>query len=90
MGAPEAYVFRVQDGRLVEVLLAPTPFDEWDFEIAGPPEGWAEILAPAPKPFYQDVALAILRHGFSLGGDVESFFAYHAALRRVLEVMRRS
>jgi hypothetical protein len=41
-----------------------------------------------PPPFYQDVASAVLRHGFTLGGDVESFFAYHGALRRVIDVMR--
>ena len=90
MGADEAYVFRVRDGRLVDVNLAPTPYDAWDFAISGPAEGWAEILAPVPRPFYQDVASALLRHGFDLGGDVESYFAYHAALRRVVDVMRRS
>ena len=89
MGAEEAYVFRVRDGRLVDVNLAPTVFDAWDFAIDGPADGWREILAREPKPFYQDVASAILRHGFTLGGDVESFFAYHGALRRVLDVLRR-
>jgi hypothetical protein len=89
MGAEEAYVFRVRDGRLVDVNLAPTVFDAWDFEVAGPADGWREVLAREPRPFYQDVASAILRHGFTLGGDVESFFAYHAALRRVLDVLRR-
>jgi hypothetical protein len=90
MGAAEAYVFRVRDGRLVDVNLAPTSFDAWDFEVAGPAEGWAELFAPVPKPFYQDVASALLRHGFTLGGDVESFFAYHAALRRMIDLMRRT
>lgn len=89
MGAEEAYVFRVRDGRLVDVNLAPTVFDAWDFEVAGPADGWREVLSREPRPFYQDVASAILRHGFTLGGDVESFFAYHAALRRVLDVLRR-
>ncbi len=90
MGPEEAYVFRVRDGRLVDVNLAPTHFDAWDFEVSGPADGWREIFAPEPRPFYQDVASALLRHGFVLGGDVESFFAYHAALRRVVDVMRRA
>jgi hypothetical protein len=89
MGAEEAYLFRVRDGEMVGVNPAPTVFDAWDFEVGGPSEGWAEILARVPRPFYQDVASAIFRHGFTLGGDVESFFAYHAALRRVIEVMRQ-
>jgi hypothetical protein len=90
MGASEAYLFRVRDGEIVAVDRAPTVWDAWDFEVSGPADGWAEILARVPKPFYQDVASAVFRHGFTLGGDVESFFAYHAALRRVVDVMRRA
>jgi hypothetical protein len=71
------------------VNLQPTIFDAWDFEVAGPQDGWKEIFAETPRPFYQDVASALFRHGFTLGGDVESFFAYHAALRRVIAVLRR-
>jgi hypothetical protein len=90
LGAEEAYVFRVRDGRLVDVNVEPTQFDAWDFEVSGPADGWREIFAKEPKPFYQDVASALLRHGFVLGGDVETFFAYHAALRRVVDIMRQS
>lgn len=90
IGADEAYLFRVRDGEIVHVNRQPTPFDAWDFEIAGPRDGWAEIFARTPRPFYQDVASALFRHGFTLGGDVESFFAYHAALRRVIDVIRRA
>lgn len=88
MGAEEAYVFRVRDGQIVHLNVRPTVFDAWDFEISGPKEGWTEILAKVPRPFYQDPASAVFRHGFTLGGDVESFFAYHGALRRVIAAMR--
>jgi hypothetical protein len=90
MGPEEAYIFRMRDGELVQVNRQPTVFEAWDFELAGPKEGWAEILARFPRPFYQDVASAVFRHGFTLGGDVESFFAYHAALRRVVAVLREA
>jgi hypothetical protein len=89
MGPEEAYLFRVRDGELMNVNLQPTVFDAWDFEVAGPRDGWNEIFAETPRPFYQDVASALFRHGFTLGGDVESFFAYHAALRRVIAALRR-
>jgi len=88
MGADEAYIFRVRDGQVVHLNRQPTVFDAWDFEIGGPKEGWAEILAKVPRPFYQDPASAVFRHGFTLGGDIESFFAYHPALRRVIAVLR--
>jgi hypothetical protein len=90
LGAEEAYVFRVRDGQIGEVNRQPTVFDEWDFEISGPAEGWQQILSPTPPPFYQDVASAILRHGFTLGGDVATFFAHHAALRRVIDLLRHT
>jgi len=89
MGADEAYLFRVRDGELAGMSRQPTIFDAYDFEVAGPKDGWAEMLTPVPRPFYQDVASALFRHGFTLGGDVESFFAYHAALRRVIAVLRQ-
>jgi hypothetical protein len=88
MGGDEAYVFRVRDGRIVDLNRRPTVFDAWDFEIGGPTDGWTEVLARVPRPFYQDPASAVFRHGFTLGGDVESFFAYHAALRRVISALR--
>jgi hypothetical protein len=90
MGGSEAYLFRVRDGEIAAVNRAPTVWDAWDFEVSGPADGWKEIFARVPKPFYQDVAAAIFRQGFTLGGDVESFFAYHAALRRVIDVIRRA
>ena len=90
MGPDEAYVFRIHDGRVVDVNRQPTPFDAWDFEIGGPADGWKQLLSAVPPPFYQDVASAVLRHGFTLGGDVESFFAYHGALRRAIDVMRHT
>jgi len=90
MGPDEAYVFRIRDGRVVDVNRQPTTFDAWDFEIGGPADGWKQLLSDVPPPFYQDVASAVLRHGFTLGGDVESFFAYHGALRRLIDVMRRT
>lgn len=89
MGDDEAYLFRIRDGDVVGVNLQPTVFDAWDFEVAGPADGWREMLAAVPRPFYQDPFAAVLRHGFRLGGDLESFFAYHAALRRVIDEMRR-
>src|ERR1041384_551303 len=88
MGADEAYLFRVRDGELAGMSRQPTIFAAYDFEGAGPKDGGAEMPAPVPRPCYQDVASALFRHGFTLGGDVESFFAYHAALRRVIAALR--
>ena len=54
------------------------------------PAEWAKLLAPVPPPFYQDVFGASLHHPVSLGGDVETLYAYYPAMRRVLEILREA
>ena len=61
-----------------------------EIRVAGPAEGWSAMLEPVPPPFYQDLFGATLHHGFSLTGDLESAWAYYPALRRLIELMRRS
>lgn len=56
--------------------------------ITAPAEDWARLLEPAPKPFYQDFHAASAHHGFRLGGDVETLWAYYAAVRRTADILR--
>jgi hypothetical protein len=56
--------------------------------ISAPEEDWAELLEPAPRPFYQDFHAASAHHGFRLGGDVETLWAYYAAVRRSADILR--
>ena len=83
-----AYIFSVGDGLIEEVNDDPTVYDAWDLEIGGSYESWLEVVVPEPRPFYQDVFSATLKHDFYVGGDMEMFFAYHPAIRRMVELMR--
>ena len=83
-----ACLVRVREGQIAEIDEAPTPFDAYEIEISGPEEGWRKFLEPSPPPFYQDVFPAVMRHGFTMGGDVESLFAYYPAARRMFELLR--
>jgi len=56
--------------------------------ISAPEEDWAKLLEPAPRPFYQDFHAASAHHGFRLGGDVETLWAYYAAVRRSADILR--
>jgi hypothetical protein len=57
--------------------------------VAGPDEGWAEFLAPVPRPFYQDLlGGCVQHHGFTLAGDVLSLSAYYQASQRLFAIMR--
>lgn len=83
-----AVIVRIADGRIAGVRSDATPFNEWQIEIAAPQEEWHRLLEPVPRPFYHDVFAASVHHGFTIGGDLESFYAYYPAVRRMFELMR--
>ena len=80
----------VERGRVVRVLPRPSMFEPADLVLSADSETWEEILAPVPRPFYLDVFSAAVHHGLSMTGDLESLYAYHPAVRRMLDVMRAS
>jgi hypothetical protein len=81
---------RFEAGRLTGAGPSSAPVGPRDVEIAAAPAEWAKLLAPVPLPFYQDVFGASLHHPVSLGGDVETLYAYYPAIRRVLEILREA
>lgn len=69
-------------------------FERWsggisvDMAIDAPEADWRALLAPVPRPFYQDLYAAAIHHGFQVAGDASHYCAYYPALRRLLELMR--
>jgi hypothetical protein len=52
-------------------------------------DGWAQFLAPVPRPFYQDLlGGCVQHHGFTVGGDMLALSAYYQATQRLFAVMR--
>ena len=52
-------------------------------------DGWAQFLAPMPRPFYQDLlGGCVQHHGFQVAGDILSLSAYYQASTRLFAVMR--
>lgn len=57
--------------------------------IVAPDDGWAQFLAPVPRPFYQDLlGGCVQHHGFQVAGDILSLSAYYQATTRLFAVMR--
>jgi len=57
--------------------------------ISGPDDGWNELLAPVPRPFYQDLlGGCVQHHGFSVAGDILDFHAYYPATQRLFAILR--
>lgn len=78
---------RLRDGEVVTVDTGATPFDTWDFQLAGTDAHWAALLAPVPPPFYQDYYAAMLYHGFRIEGNMKLIMSYYPAIRRTRQVL---
>lgn len=83
----QSMLVRVVDGQVAHVDPTATPFDTWDFQLAGTNEQWANLLAPIPPAFYQDYYAAMLYHGFRIEGDMRGIMAYYPAIRRTRELL---
>ena len=79
----------LHDGRIGAIEPA-QPDATSMIRIAGPRDGWDEMLKPLPRPFYQDLFGAATHHGFTIGGKIEDVGPYYPALRRIIELMRAS
>lgn len=58
--------------------------------IEAPEDDWKKLLEPVPPPYYQDLWGAQVHHGFEIGGDRMTFYAYYRAVGRLLELLRES
>ncbi|MGW5239201.1 hypothetical protein ACWEOW_09750 [Monashia sp. NPDC004114] len=83
----QSLLVTLRDGVVTSVDSLATPFDTWDFQLAGTDEQWANLLAATPPPFYQDYYAAMLYHGFRIEGDMRQIMAYYPAIRRTREVL---
>ena len=84
----ERTALRFAPGQAPRVEPRPGAVGPRDVSISAAPGEWAKLLAAVPAPFYQDVYGAALHHPVSVGGDVETLYAYYPAIRRVLELLR--
>lgn len=80
---------RFRDGGLVEV--SPCRADAaCDLFVRASEEAWRELLAPVPRPYFQDLFAASLVHGVELPEDPLAYAAYYPALRRLLQLLSAS
>ena len=80
---------RFQDGSLVDVAPCESS-DPCDLFVGASEDAWRELLAPVPRPYYQDLAAAQLMHGVRLPQDALAYAAYYPALRRLMQLLAAS
>jgi hypothetical protein len=78
-----------REGRLREIGSC-DPDADCDLHISAPLEDWERLLAPVPRPFYQDLFGAQLHHGVQMNADLLDYAAYYPALRRLVEILREA
>jgi hypothetical protein len=86
---PESRRLCFEEGRLREIGSC-DPDAACDLHISAPLEDWERLLAPVPRPFYQDLLGAQLHHGFQMNADLLDIAAYYPALRRLVEILREA
>ncbi|MBI3249749.1 MAG: hypothetical protein HYZ50_24910 [Deltaproteobacteria bacterium] len=90
MGA-EALLLRIEKGQIAEVLSGHQAFaflTPVNIVVSASADEWQKFLERIPKPFYADLWGAATHHGFKVGGDMESLYAYYPAVRRLFDIMR--
>jgi hypothetical protein len=84
----EPCVVSLSQGQVVSVSSEDPAVGVLPVVIEAPAADWARLLEKKPRPFYQDYHSASAHHGFKLGGDVETLWAYYAAVRRSADILR--
>jgi len=74
-----------QDGKLADI--GGSAGGRHVISVGGTTEQWGALLADRPKPFYQCLQSAAVRHGMTLSSTDETF-AYLPALNRLTTLMR--
>ena len=92
-----AYWISINGGRVAEVkswdevVPATTSWNigQWGapfISISAPAEDWRKACDPVPKPYYHELHAAWRHHDFEVGGDMENFYQYSPAIRRIFHI----
>ena len=85
---PHALRVEIADGQVAS-CQASTAGEPATVTVVASEAGWAQFLAPLPRPFYQDLlGGCVQHHGFEVAGDILSLSAYYGATQRLFAVMR--
>ena len=83
------YLFRVERGKIVEIIPAPKLDQPCVFGFRAPVETWRRFLSPKPPPLYHDFFAMMMRvPEFVLEGDNIAAMQNARAVHRMMNLMR--
>jgi hypothetical protein len=83
------YVFKVEGGKLAQVIPAPRFDETWSFALRAPLEHWKKFIQPLPPPLFNELFAMLMRvPEFKLEGNTLVAMQNIRALQRFMALMR--
>jgi hypothetical protein len=83
------FLFRVERGKLVEIVPAPRFDQPWSFALRAPQEHWQNFIRPLPPPLFNEIFAMLMRvPEFKLEGNTLLAMQNARALQRFMSLMR--
>jgi hypothetical protein len=84
----ECRLIRFRDGRLEKIGRFVPLTEPVDITLKGASEFWQLLLSPVPPPGFQNLYAGVRFKKCEVAGNSELYFAYYAAITRMIELMR--
>jgi hypothetical protein len=84
----ERRLINFRDGRLEKIGRFVPLAEPVDVTIKGPGEFWQSLLSLVPPPGFQNLYAGVRFKKCEVSGNSELYFAYYAAITRMIELMR--
>lgn len=86
---PHRFLFRIERGRLAEIVPEPRFDQSWSFALRAPLDVWRKFIQPMPPPLHNEIFAMLMRlPDFSLEGDTLKAMQNARALQRFMSLMR--
>lgn len=84
----DAWLVRIEAGRVAEVKRGPFVLPSWVFALRAPREAWAEFWRPHPRPGSHDLFALLKRRVLRIEGDLQPFMANLLYFKDVMATLR--
>ena len=81
-------LFRFRAGKLESIDRYAPMTETIEIYIRGSEDFWSKLLTPLPPPNFQNLYAGLRFKTCEVLGDSEAYFAYFAALNRLIDIMR--
>ena len=81
-------LIKVRDGEFKSIGRFVPMTESIDVSVKAAPDFWQKVLSPIPPPNFQNLYAGVRFKTCEVSGSSELYFAYFAAITRMVEIMR--